>query len=105
MQLIRELNELRKEEQKLKISVRKVQDNSASIYPHKGSHGGKSSSESFLNKRTRVQSAVNNRGREIAQVRKEKEEMDQHVRVLDIEFAEIKARNLQLREEVEWKRQ
>lgn len=52
-----------------------------------------------------MQSAVNNRGREIAQVRKEKEEMDQHVRVLDIEFAEIKARNLQLREEVEWKRQ
>ena len=92
VQLIRELNELRTEEQKLKIAVRKVQNNINSIYPGKG-NGNQASADSFINKRTRVQSAVNNRGREIAQVRKEKEEMDQQAKVMELELAQIKNRN------------
>jgi hypothetical protein len=64
VQLIRELNELRTEEQKLKILLKQVQANISSAGKMKVSVN--TSNEGFTQKRLRVQSAVIPRGREIA---------------------------------------
>jgi len=55
-------------------------------------------SQSFTQKRLRVQSAVNTRGREIAQVKQEKEEMDLDLKRHEIELAETKQRNDEIRQ-------
>jgi phage shock protein A len=79
VQLIRELNELRKEEQKLKVQVRKALQNIKAAGGMKGSSSTADVTSSFAVKRHRVQSAVNTRGREIKQVKQEKEDMDHQV--------------------------
>jgi len=85
VQLIRELNELRTDEQKLKIQVKQVQSNIHSAGRIKGSIS--TSNEGFTQKRLRVQSAVIPRGREIAEAKQEKEEMDMDLKRLEIELA------------------
>jgi len=51
------------------------------------------SQQSFAQKRLRVQSAVNTRTRDIAQARREKEQLEEEARRYQVELAEIKARN------------
>ena len=53
-------------------------------------HSSQGSQQSFAQKRLRVQSAVNTRTRDIAQAKREKEQMEEQERRYQLELDEIK---------------
>ena len=56
-------------------------------------------------KRGRVQSAVNTRAREVAEAKKEKEEMDEEARRYEVELEQVRKRNDEIRLMIQQKRE